>query len=188
MSRTFHVDCPCGRAHPVAEGAAGVTLRCDCGWPVEVPALDELRRRAGLPAYALSPELLIEHALQAGELPPDDRCAGCAARTADTVRVRAECERRWTANEGARFAWLGLLFGIGGYLLARAAAQERDPRQYGRDKVYDLPLPVCPGCRPRLGRPRELRRALGQVPLYDRLLEKFPNARLTLLPAGPPTP
>jgi hypothetical protein len=76
-----------------------------------------------------------------------------------------------------------LLTGIWGILLAQLLGytlQDRSRRELGKDKIYALPLAVCPECQPDLRRERKLKEALRQVPEYDRLLDKFPDAIVRL--------
>ena len=42
----FRLQCECGQAVSVTEGAAGLSLPCTCGRNIQVPAFAELRGRA----------------------------------------------------------------------------------------------------------------------------------------------
>jgi hypothetical protein len=53
------------------------------------------------------------------------------------------------------------------------------PQEYVGDKIYRLPLPVCENCRSKL-RPRRAKEWLRRVPVYEQLLDKFPNAVVRL--------
>jgi hypothetical protein len=57
---------------------------------------------------------------------------------------------------------------------------ERRPtrKEIGKDKIYSLPVRICPACAERIDTPREMRRAVELVPLYARLLAKYPEAKL----------
>jgi hypothetical protein len=173
----FRVDCACGLPIKVTEAAADGSVRCLCGRDVPVPPLTELRERAGLPPYNIAPEVLVEHLLAAGELPPDDRCVECGTPTDGVVPVRVECERTFVRQSGG-FSWKELLLF---WLLPISIffLQRREVREYGRDKIYRLPLPVCGGCRGRLSG-RTVRERLSAVPVYEQLLDKFPDAKVTL--------
>ena len=58
-----------------------------------------------------------------------------------------------------------------GFIGAVAVAHSgREEREWGKDRAYDLPLRVCPGCRPRLANPEERTRTLRLVPLYADLI------------------
>jgi len=50
--------------------------------------------------------------------------------------------------------------------------------------VLSLPLPVCDGCRQSLGRRKAIKQAVQKIPLYGELLQKFPDAKLTLVAAS----
>jgi hypothetical protein len=172
----FRVDCPCGRHLMVTEGAAGAVLKCECGRRVPVPSLEKLRADAGLNAYDFAPEFVIEHARDVSELLHDRACVGCGAADADLAWVHAECEKSQTVGEPSRLALaLGVLVSP---LFFLAWFRPRG-EVVGRDKAYDLPLPVCARCGPTLTGRDALLRALNKVPIYERLLEKFPQARLT---------
>jgi hypothetical protein len=174
----FRIDCTCGIPLKVSEASAGGAVRCTCGRMVPVPPLTELRVRAGLPPYHISPELLIEHLLRSGELPPDDHCLECGRPTDGLAFVVAECERAWVKGPG--FFWYIIAGWVLGPLLAIALWWRRtEEPEYGKDKVYRLPLPVCPECRPNL-RPREVREWMCRVGVYEQLLDKFPDASVSL--------
>jgi hypothetical protein len=176
----FRVDCECGRFVMVKEGSAGAKLGCSCGRTILVPSLKELRLRAGLPAYSLSPELVIEHLLLAGELPSRRACAVCGADTDDRARVVTECERVWISRSGG-FTWAHLLvFLFFPILLWLLLLQKPEQRKYGKDKIYALPLAVCRGCLKKLRSRRTIKECLRKEPIYDRLLDKFPDAAVRL--------
>ncbi len=179
----FRVDCPCGEHIMVSEGAAGVTFECVCGKPIVVPSLSELRTRAGLPTNAVSPEFIVEHFLVAGEIPGGNGCVDCGGEPADVVHIETECERVWKQRSGG-FSWtaavLLLIFCqplLIYYLFWFYVYGDRGvEKEFGRDKIYALPLRICPQCRPRLNDPVEIKRCLRRIPEYDLLLEKFPAA------------
>jgi hypothetical protein len=166
----YTVSCECGQSHRVSGGAAGTRFVCGCGREVLVPSLNVLRRQAG--EAVLAPELLIEAALRNGELPTSSFCLGCGEVTTQTAFVWAECERAqikkssWTINP------IALLFGW--FVFSRSG----EVRVLGRDRTYCLPVRLCEGCRHLEG--KELREALAHEPLYRRLLEKYPQATLSL--------
>jgi hypothetical protein len=175
----FRIDCDCGIPLKVSEASAGGSVQCLCGRTVPVPQLTELRVRAGLPPYHIGPELLIEHLLLRGELPPTRACVECGNDTGDRVYVCAVCERARVRQSGG-ISWAVLLFG---FLLFRALIriwEERETTVLGKDKIYRLPLPVCAACRPRLRGPHVVREWLGRVAVYEQLLDKFPDADLNL--------
>ena len=172
----FHVNCQCGNRITVSEGAAGATIACRCGRAVSIPSLKELRLRAGIAPHNPSPELVIEHQLAAGELPPDNNCIECGVTTAEVVQIVVECER---AFRKGGFSWGALL--LSAFLLPIKLFHWEEEVEYGKDKVYPLPLAVCEHCRHVLGSARGIKQCLQRIPAYARLLEKFPNAKVRLM-------
>jgi hypothetical protein len=144
-----------------------------------VPPLTELRVRAGLPPYHVSPELLVEHLLLRGELPPDSRCLECGRDTDRRAFVTAVCERARIREHGG-FSWAVLLASIFFLPMRIWLWQQRETTVLGKDKFYRLPLPVCDTCRPRLRGGQEVREWLARIPAYGLLLDKFPDADLSL--------
>jgi hypothetical protein len=137
-----------------------------------------MRTRAGFPGCDLSPDLVIERLLAAGRLPPSKACACCGAETDEVLRVVVECERAWVRRTGG-FSWAVLLLSAL-FLPVRIWLWEKcEEREFGKDKIYPLPLPVCLGCRSALCDTRSIKLALRKVPDYARLLDKFPNAKVT---------
>ncbi|HYH64005.1 MAG TPA: hypothetical protein VD866_04835 [Urbifossiella sp.] len=182
----YRVTCGCGAAVPVRAGDAGSVRRCACGRDVEVPSLHELRESAG--QEALPPFLRVQTKLAAGLLPGIRGCAECGREPAATARVHVECERARVEDRlNNRAALAGcLLVGCFGWLIALPTLvmlRFRGPtRQFGNDVVVVVPVPVCDACRPVLTDPAALGRALRTVPDYADLLDRYPEARLELLP------
>jgi hypothetical protein len=178
------VDCECGDGVTVEETAAGTTVLCRCGRGVVIPSLRELRRRAGRAEPAVSQDLAVESLLLAGKLPEEDHCVLCGVATDTYLCYRTECERarvegprpaRWTYLPAfLAFGWLGAI----GIAVARSKA--RDSQEWGEDRIYSLPLRICGPCGEGLTDPTKVKAALRRVPLYRRLLEKYPQARVSL--------
>jgi hypothetical protein len=180
----YQLECECGEKVMVRESAAGATEVCRCGRTLVVPSLHELRRQAGLPEPRLSPEKVVEVLLLARKLPEERHCLLCGDATDASISCRTECARAYVRS-GQPPWWVYLLgfltFGWLGVLVASASAKE--DREWGEDRIFSLPLRVCTTCQPRLTGPAELKAALGRVPVYRRLLEKYPNARVSV--SGP---
>lgn len=181
----FQIDCPCGQKVTVNEGAADGMATCVCGRSVPVPALTELRVRAGLSPYHVSPELVIEHLLAAREIPWGQTCVRCGAATEELAEVVTDCERAWTKEVGTA-SWPAMVFAtlfmpMWAWVIAFQRGEER---QYGKDKIYPLPLPICGACRPQLSSPKAVKDCLTVVPEYRHLLAKFPNAKVQVSLAG----
>jgi hypothetical protein len=176
----FRIQCPCGLMITVSEAAAGSETRCACGNTVRIPEWTELRVRAGLPPYNISPELLIENMLVKRELPFDDQCIKCEETTDNIVHVLTKCERIWVKdNSGGTWAkaFAILFMGFWGLILA---SRSREEKAYGKDKIYSLPLRVCPACLQTLRTPWDVKLCLRAVPTYELLLDKFPDAEVSI--------
>jgi hypothetical protein len=178
----FRIQCSCGLVMTISEAAAGRVAPCACGTNVQIPAWTELRVRAGLPPYNISPELLIERMLLKRELPFDDKCIKCEAPTDHLISVLTQCEKTWVKQSGGSF-WGTLLLGMFGPFWAVAAAisqMRNEEKVHGRDKIYSLPLRICPSCEKTLRSVQDIKLCLRAVPTYDLLLDKFPDAEVSL--------
>jgi hypothetical protein len=178
----YQVDCECGDYVTVEETDAGTTAQCRCGRAIQVPSLSELRRSAGVAESGISPELVVESLLLAGELPEEDYCVLCGVPTEHCIICSTECARAHVES-GEHPWWVHafafLTFGWLGALLAQFT--QRDAKQSGRDIIFSLPLRICDFCRQEITNPAELKAAMSRVPLYRRLLNKYPEARVSLL-------
>jgi hypothetical protein len=178
----YRVSCECGDVVRVAEEAAGTVVSCYCGRAVQVPSLRALRRQAGVLEPATSPEMAVEALLLAGELPEERHCVLCGTATNGVVLCRTECELARVEKSGPPL-WAViagfLTFGILG-AAAVAATSSDSGVEWGKDRLFDLPLRVCDGCKARLADARALKDALCQAPLYRRLLAKYPRAKVSV--------
>ncbi len=176
------IACECGATVTVAETAAGTRASCRCGRSVVIPSLSELRRQAGLAESGASPELAVETLLLAGNLPEENHCVLCGVPTSASICCRTECERA-QVQDGRPALWVYALafltFGWLGVILAKSTA--REDREWGKDRIFPLPLRVCDACRQGLISPAELKVAMCRVRLYERLLKKYPNAKVSLI-------
>jgi hypothetical protein len=175
----FRLTCLCGQGVTVTEAAAETDIGCSCGRAISVPSLKEMRLQAGLPAYDISPETIIEHLLPLGQLPGSKACVGCGAETDHSIQVLTECERSWSSHSGG-FSWMTLLLSALFFPFRVWLWQEAEEREYGRDKVYSLPLPVCTGCKATLRGRKAILQGLHKIPEYARLLDKFPDASVVI--------
>jgi hypothetical protein len=133
-----------------------------------------------------SPELAVEALLLAGRLPEEDHCVLCGVATDRAVCCRTECERAYVRDGGPPL-WYRLLTFFGlfhspfGWLEAAVVlSTPRQEREWGKDRIFPLPLRVCDACRQQLTSPEAVKGALCRVPLYRRLLEKYPAATVSL--------
>jgi hypothetical protein len=186
----FQVPCECGKDLTVSEAAADSRRPCVCGREVLIPSLKEMRLRAGLPAYNISAEKLIEHMLASGEVPGNGRCANCGKPTTQVVHIETECERSWTVPQGASWGslvaagclWSVILSPVRIIFYGSPPEEER----YGSDKSFMLPLCMCPGCVPAMSDGAAIKRCLFGVPAYRQLLDKFPDATVRLVQGWQP--
>jgi hypothetical protein len=65
--------------------------------------------------------------------------------------------------------WLGVVV---------AKSTQGEDKEWGKDRIFPLPLRVCLSCQQRLKSPAEVKAALCRVPLYERLLMKYPNSKV----------
>jgi hypothetical protein len=177
----FRVTCGCGHSVPVSPGQAGGTVACRCGAAVTVPSLRELRAAAGLPA-PVHPELAVRQLLQSGRMTAGP-CAVCGAGADTPVACVVECERSFRKSGGGHWT-VHLLVSVLAALLVHwlVLFRDRDTRVFGRDLILTLPLPLCEVCRGGLTSQAEVKKALGQVPEYQRLLEQYPHAKVRVCP------
>jgi hypothetical protein len=178
----YQLPCTCGEYLTVTEGSAGAQVKCVCGRIMTVPSLGGLRELAGEPAHQPAPEIVVEQMLLAGALPPNRNCVHCGLATANVVNIQVECERVWVHKSGgygaAAFFALFISWWFAGIALL---FRDKEVHEFGRDKIYALPLPVCPECRPMLNGGKAAKASLARVPEYRLLLEKFPEAKIDVL-------
>jgi hypothetical protein len=153
---------------------------------VAIPSLRHLQSQAGLPQPQPPPELVLEQHLLAGGLPAGTDCVSCGTDTPHVLEVTLECERARVTRPGeltwgkqiAMFLVSPLLA-----VLANILETRGEPREYGKDKVYVLPLRMCTACARDLAGRGEVKAWLAAVPVYRRLLEKYPGAKVKGLEA-----
>jgi hypothetical protein len=172
----YQVTCECTKTHSVTLADAGASLPCGCGRRVEVPALHRLRLLAGESVF--SPDVRIRALLHENRLPGTDKCACCGQRT-DTlaqVWIQYEWEMRKHTNRWHNVAGcLTLAFlGFGWFKSSSETTVQ------GSDQTVVVPVCVCNGCRHKLEDKSWLREALCKTPDYADLLDRYPEARITL--------
>lgn len=186
----YSVTCDCGRKIPVAVTKAGDVLSCTCGRDVLVPRMSELRKAAGESAIPLSTVERINKMVAEGALPVDDLCPLSLRPTDGTLIVRVTCEKAWfragsDGSDDGSALLLKLLFGVFG-VLAAMMSNRRSPRPaeyFGRDTTVDLRLRIAEEARSRYSRQtrRQLMALLGKTPIYAKLFDEFPHAKLEVL-------
>jgi hypothetical protein len=179
---SFNIDCPCGRTIEVTAAHAGSDIRCVCGNVQAVPALSELRQRAGKSRYAVDIAESIRYMVADGQLPADDKCVTCGITTDNVLRFVIVCERQMPKGPGfwnTFFLWLlsPLSAAVGEY-----SRTEDDDELMGREKIVKAPVRICPPCANAitLKRRGEMTDLLDRVPLYARLLRKYPDAQIAI--------
>lgn len=155
-----------------------------------MPLLSALRRSAGETAIPLNAIETIQGLIRDGELPKGDRCPYSGAAANCTFLVRVQCERSWVRGSepiGARDAIVYVVFlGWIGALIAYGKSRGRR-EELGRDTIIDLPLRVSADAAAKLARLRSQRAwkaLLRKTPAYARLLDEYPDARMTPIADG----
>jgi hypothetical protein len=178
-AKTYPVACGCGNVLQVLLAAAGTTVPCGCGKAIEIPSLARLKSATG--ESVVSADFELERLSTAGRLPLEVDCVECFRRTEHEVRIVAECERKEEAREGmtAQKLVTAWLFGLIGMIVLLLLWRPRRPER-GRDLILELPIRMCESCSDRLNSITKMRDALRQSPLYARLLDKYPQTRLSV--------
>ena len=189
MEKTaFSVTCDCGAVIPVTASLAGATIACRCGRQVPVPRLSQLRVAHGLAATETNIRDTIGRLIREETLPWGDCCAVTAMPTGDVMLFDVECERGYLKGSASR-KWGAVLFMLGffacfpaaifmwliGYDLFKTPAE-----RVGRDIVITVPLLVRTESHGAVRRwpQSRLKNLLRSVPVYERLLAEYPNARV----------
>jgi hypothetical protein len=169
---------------------AGSTIQCICGASVDVPLLSALRRSAGETAMPLNSIETIQALIRDGELPSGDVCPYSGAAADRTFLVRVQCERSFVRGsdpidaKGAIF-YVVFLGWIGALIAYCKSSGRRE--ELGRDTIIDLPLRVSADAAAKLARLRGQRTwkaLLRKSPAYARLLDEYPEARITPITSG----
>jgi hypothetical protein len=178
----YTVRCLCGNQLEVTAGQAGTQVACTCGKTVTVPRLSELRSQAGESAGGASPELAILYTYANDNQPVGaDRCLNCDTPTTNRLACSIEYERPWLKGERSFISWLVafLIFGI--YAIIYSLIR-RGETVFGEQKVFRLAVTICPSCEKGIRTRRDLRNILCNEPQFDRLFEKYPEAKLSIDP------
>jgi len=182
------LKCLCGGAVTARARDAGGSLQCSCGRSVAVPNLSKLRTLAGTDAYVTNPAEAICKAQREGNDPAGDKCLMCGSSAAVFYKCRAICEsshvKHGTGKESGDIPRLmSLLFlpKLIAFLLLWKWNQPREPEVRGHDVEVSLTLPVCERCATTSGSavpPSVARQLMSKVPLYQKLLEYYPELTL----------
>jgi hypothetical protein len=166
----------------VTAAQAGMTARCDCGAEVPVPSLSRLRQLGGQDAYESGPLDTIRRMIQSGELPAGPTCALSRKPTDDVLELEIKLPQfHKNRDAGNSLVILALVAGIWGVLyhalFGRSAYLEDE-----RSIAIQVPLRVAAArqSRVRAMSQRRLWRLLRTVPVYARLLDENPEARISV--------
>lgn len=187
---TYSVNCECGKSIAVAQSQAVASVICDCGKTVPVPLLSALRRAAGESNRTIVEELRFQIASK--ELPYGNLCPFSGKLADDVVTINVQCERSWTRGgeelSFAKFVWFLTFYCLFGWLAALVSSilfRKTPIEEFGRETVIDLPLKVSAEMRSQVIRMRSqnsLKTALRTVPIYEKLLDEYPDAVVSVNP------
>ena len=173
----YPVPCSCGQQREVPSTEAGRTYQCTCGLTVEIPTLRELKQSVGESSTVV--ELEIEYKLNQKLLPESSICEICQIPTEESATAIVVCESITQKSESKLsslatfllFRWVGLILKPD-----FAGGRERD---VGRHVQFPLPIRICSACRDQnRGKAKTI---LKNIPLYARLLQKYPHAEVSKL-------
>jgi hypothetical protein len=139
---------------------------------------------AGEGAYEAGTVDTIQRMLGEGKLPWGETCAVSGVPTAESIELYVECERVYF-KEDHRASLLALAIALGAWwaLLLRLGEKNQDAQ--GRQTLVRTPLRVAIERQPALNRKpsqRRLRKLLRTVPIYGKLLNDYPKARIIVGP------
>ena len=182
---TYSVNCECGKSIAVAQSQAGASVICDCGKTVPVPLLSALRRAAGESNRTIIEELRFQIANK--ELPYGNLCPFSGKLADYIVTINVQCERSWTrGGEELSLNKIIAFYIPFGWLGALIASRRMMPlEEFGRETVIDLPLKVSTEMRSQVTRMRSqksLKTALRTVPIYEKLLDEYPDSVVSVNP------
>jgi hypothetical protein len=176
MAATMYpVACECGATIQVPGTAAGTTVTCQCARKVDVPTLARLKASVG--QSAISADLELEHLAATGALPLESNCTICGGETTNKVAFSVVCERPEDKSGGS--FWYQVFFIWFSPLLYMMHMATRRSEVHGRNVVFRLPLRVCETCQPSVNSRSAIRDALRRTPVYARLLDKYPDAKIS---------
>lgn len=172
----FTLNCSCGAQLHVATADAGGCKICICGKANAVPSLSELRRRAGKQSYEVGIADKLRSLFTDGELPPNNVCVSCGSPTSNVFACTVVCQRPYSKGRGL---WATVLLGIFTPLwnLFALNREYADQEVFGQELVVHTPLPICSPCTAKLqANKHSIRKFLRRVPLYEELLQEYPDA------------
>lgn len=182
----YRVTCACGGETPVSASAAGGSATCrHCGKEIAVPSLSRLRQLTGKGAYEAGTADVIRRMISSGELPEGEFCQISGRPTEHVETVYVHCEKTWKRPVDSIHAYIPFLlmgiFSLPFYLIRACSTKfHTELEVLGRDVIVPAPVRLHEDCRRELKRAsqRKLRRILRNVPIYAKLLEEYPHAKI----------
>jgi hypothetical protein len=152
-----------------------------------VPSLGRLRELSGKDRYESGPVDTVRRMIQSGELPAGLTCALSRAPTDDLLMFEVLVPRYYknpAARDNAGLLALGLTFGWVGFLFHGLLS----PPKFNEEGAIRVRVPLRVAARYHskvrgMSRAR-LKRLLRTVPVYARLLDESPFARVTVEERG----
>jgi hypothetical protein len=174
----YWVTCTCGNRIEVSESQAGTTTPCRCGNQVPVPRLSKLRSQAGKSAQDTSPELVIRYLYGSGkEVVGGNACLICDATPVVPVLCFIECEKPMSKGEHSWLFWI--FFGLFNLTLALFYYfVRREPKIVSEGKAFEFRVALCSPCQKASLGDNTLQESLRREPVFARLFDKYPDARV----------
>lgn len=173
----YTILCQCGIILEVAPMQAGSAIACECGQVVEVPSMSALRKSAGESAIPLNIVEKVHGMVHRGELPTNTTCPLSGQLAKVTLFVKVQCERTYV-HRGTPKDLQGFFSLFASYL----SSDKSGARTVGRDVSVDVPVLIAADQQQRFLNTRsqsQLQDWLRTTPIYEQLLEEYPEAILT---------
>ncbi len=179
---SYSVTCECGIIYPVSPTAAGLPIDCGCGKSFFIPSLSKLRESAGESPIPLSTIETIQEMIDTGRLPVGDTCPFSGRPVDDSVIFRVQCESEWTEDGDSSDLKQMLAYALFGWIALLFFRNNSEPiKEFGRDTSIEVPLRISSESRSAIVKLRnqsKLKSLLRQTPIYERLLQEFPDAEI----------
>ena len=178
----YSIDCSgCGRRHSVEAAQAGSSLSCLCGRAVEIPKLSSLRAKAGGTPIERNTVGRIRALIAAEKLPMGDTCPYSSRLAETTIYIDVQCESRWKKSGGVSFVERVAAFLLAWLFPVVIRHGSAPAEEHGRDTVVALPLRINEEAWPNIAklRSKALKKLLRETPIYDELLNEYPEAQVT---------
>jgi len=179
--KVFSLDCSCGRRINVTSADAGTRVACECGLELAVPSLSRLRELEGRDPYEAGTVDTIRRLVAHGELPVGEVCAVSGKPTHDVMECFIVVSSVMLHRErmGLKIL-LGLLISPVLFLIPSLSVKVSPAP--GTETWVPTPMRLSNRyhSRYRGASQTRLRRLLSPVPIYRKLLEEYPLARVVV--------